>query len=551
MPDMLTADTLSSPVIHETTTKWSPPAGSGPRCVVIGAGFGGIAAALRMRAKGYRVTLIDKQDKLGGRAYQYERQTPHGTFIHDAGPTVITAKFLFDELFDLFGKKREDYVRFVDLYPWYRIRFADGTAFDYGGTIAQMEAELERVEPGSAKAFHQYLAHSKKIFDTGFTKLGAVPFHDPLTMVKCAADLIRLQNYLTVWQMACKYFKTEKLRRIFSFQPLLVGGNPFNTTSIYALIFYLEREWGVQFAMGGTGAIVRALGRLMEEEGIEIRLGQEVRRIGIGGAPSGAGMSGQDEAVRAGAAGATRVRRVELKSGERCDADVVIANADAPAVYKHLIDPAFAKGIAPRRVHSRRLPLKYSMGLFVMYFGTTRKYPDVAHHTIVLGESYKELIYRLFDKFDLETKDLSVYLHRPTCTDPSMAPPGCESFYVLVPVPNNQSGLNYKELGPRLRDATVDYLARTELPGLHDCIVDDFYVTPDHFEHNLNTLHGTGFSIQPVFSQSAYFRFHNKAPGVEGLYFVGAATHPGAGMPGVLCSAKVLDHLISPVGQAR
>ncbi|MFN4242143.1 MAG: phytoene desaturase family protein [Tepidisphaerales bacterium] len=504
--------------------------------IVVGAGFGGIAAALRLRAKGYAVTLIDKQDKLGGRAYQY--RTPGG-FTHDAGPTVVTAHFLFDELFALFGKRRDDYVRFVDLYPWYRIRFADGSAFDYGGTLEQMEAQIEAFEPGGKAGFRAYLEHSRRIFDTGFTKLGAVPFHDPLQMLKCAPDLLRLKNYLTVWQMAGRYFKTEKLRRVFSFQPLLVGGNPFNTTSIYSLIFYLEREWGVQFAMGGTGAIVSALQRLLVEEGVQIRLGEEVCRIDV--ADSG------------------RVRGVEVRetaaapsaAPERLPADLVVCNADAPHVYTHLLDRRWARGIAPRRVHARRLPLKYSMGLFVLYFGTTRLYPDVAHHTIVLGNSYKELIYRIFDRFEVETEDLSVYLHRPTATDPSMAPPGCESFYVLVPVPNLQGGHDWSTLGPRLRDATVRYLERTELPGLSRCIVEDFYVTPEHFAKNLNSLHGAGFSIQPLFSQSAYFRFHNKAPGVDGLYFVGAATHPGAGMPGVLCSAKVLEHLVPTVGQPR
>lgn len=499
--------------------------------IVVGAGFGGLAAALRLRARGYEVTVIDKQDQLGGRAYQYRTA---GGFVHDAGPTVITAPFLFDELFELFGKKREDYVRFVDLYPWYRIRFADGSRFDYGGTLEQMCAEIERFEPGATAGFQAYLDHSRRIFDTGFTRLGAVPFHDPVQMLRCAPDLLRLKNYLTVWQMASRYFKTEKLRRVFSFQPLLVGGNPFNTTSIYSLIFYLERQWGVQFAMGGTGAIVRALRKLMVEEGIAIRLGEEVCRIDI-----------SDDGL---------VRGVELRETsapdpaptDRLEADVVVCNADAPHAYAHLIDRRFARGIAPRRVHSKRLPLRYSMGLFVLYFGTTRTYRDVAHHTIVLGNSYRELIFRLFEKFELETEDLSVYLHRPTATDPSMAPPGCESFYVLVPVPNLQSRHDWKQLGPQVRDATVRYLERTELPGLSSCIVEDFYVTPEHFAKNLNSMHGAGFSIQPLFSQSAYFRFHNRAPGVRGLYFVGAATHPGAGMPGVLCSAKVLEHLVPP-----
>lgn len=603
---------------------------------MIGAGFGGIAAALRLRAKGYAVTIIDKQDKLGGRAYQYRRETPHGTFIHDAGPTVITAKFLFDELFELFGKKREDYVEFRDIYPWYRIVFAgeltkpsnvgwvsahptnspaalsantgeppvppkpvgwapptasekmvgsahhpsdkrwaeahptqSGTAiapadlpfFDYGGTLEEFERQIAKFEPADVEGFRKYLVHSKKIFDVGFTQLGDQPFDQFTTMLKCAPALLRLQNYKTVYGMAKKYIRNEKLRRVFSFQPLLVGGNPFNTTSIYSLIFYLERQWGVQFAMGGTGAIVRGLEKLMREEGIEIRLGEEVTAIDTTPSIRLEGLVGdepklvkralkQAKYVPFACGVVTDQRRYQLDWKSR---DVLICNADTPHVYMHLIEPKHRKGLTPRRLDrkSKIGNLKFSMGLFVLYFGTTQPYPDIAHHTIVLGHAYKELITKLFDTLELETEDLSVYLHRPTATDPSMAPAGCESFYCLVPVPNLQSGHDWAEWGPKVRDATVKYLERTTLPGLSECIVDDFYVTPEHFAKNLNTLHGTGFSIQPIFSQSAYFRFHNKAPGIEGLYFVGAGTHPGAGMPGVLCSAKVLDRLIPPVDSGK
>lgn len=502
-----------------------------PHAIVIGAGFGGIAAALRLRARGYEVTLIDKQDQLGGRAYQYRRHTPLGTFVHDAGPTVITARFLFDELFALFGKRREDYATFVDLYPWYRIVFADGTHFDYGGSIAQTEAQISKFEPQALDGFRRYLEHSKRIFDVGFTELGAVPFHRLGTMLRCVPDLLRLQNHKTVWQLACQYFQDEKLRRVFSFQPLLVGGNPFSTTSIYALIFYLEREWGIQFCMGGTGALVGALGKLMHEERIDIRLNTEVKRI----RPPESGTTTN---------GSRRSFEVVVNHSEPLRSDIVVCNADAPFVYRHLLDRRWARGIAPRRVHSRLAPLKFSMGLFVLYFGTRRKFPDVPHHTIVLGNSYRELIDRIFDRHELETDDLSIYLHRPTATDPTMAPPGCDSFYCLVPVPNLLGGHDWSLVGPQLRDATVRYLERTILPGLSSAIVDEFFVTPEHFARNLNTLHGSGFSIQPLFSQSAYFRFHNRAPGIDGLYFVGAGTHPGAGMPGVLCSVKVLEHLL-------
>ncbi|HEY0008426.1 MAG TPA: phytoene desaturase family protein [Tepidisphaeraceae bacterium] len=590
------------------------------KAIVIGGGFGGIAAALRLRRKGYDVTLIDKQDKLGGRGYQYRRETPLGTFIHDAGPTVITAKFLFDELFEMFGKKREDYVEFRDIYPWYRIIFAGeitgkhvgathGSSaianrpaddacvaptelpfFDYGGTMEQFEAQIAKFEPRDVEGFRKYLAHSKKIFDVGFTKLGDQPFDKFTTMLKCAPALMRLQNYKTVYGMAKQYIRSEKLRRVFSFQPLLVGGNPFNTTSIYSLIFYLERQWGIQFAMGGTGAIVRALEKLMREEGIEILLGHEAKlhvhrafrttryiESPFKGpfvdtdeeddAPmtpeeraqmhrdTEAALKHLDETLKA-TKEVPAVTRVSTDAGFDVQInkiangrDLVVMNADAAYVYEKMIKPEFRIGLAPRRLNrkSQIANLKFSMGLFVLYFGTTKMYDNIPHHTIVLGDAYKELIDSLFDHSKIETEDLSVYLHRPTATDPSMAPAGCESFYCLVPVPNLQMKLDWAEWGPKMRDATVRYLEKTCLPGLSECIVDDFYVTPEHFRDNLNSMHGAGFSIQPIFSQSAYFRFHNKAPGIEGLYFVGAGTHPGAGMPGVLCSAKVLEHLIPDV----
>ena len=547
-----------------------------PKAIVIGGGFGGIAAALRMRHKGYDVTLIDKQDQLGGRGYQYRKETDHGTFVHDAGPTVITAKFLFDELFELFGKKREDYVEFRDVYPWYRIQFADKSTFDYGGTMEQFEAQIRKFGgEEDVKGFRKYLAHSKKIFDTGFTELGDQPFDKFTTMLKCAPDLIRLGCYRTVYQMGKKYIKSEKLRRVFSFQPLLVGGNPFNTTSIYSLIFYLEREWGVQFAMGGTGAIVRGLQKLMEEEGIEVRLGEEVSKIHTHWSGNKQALyeteldtaveSVQNRAVALSKKFDGMTARQKNKEFDRkvggvefgdnfvklngMDADdgIVICNGDPPHVYRQLIDADRRPFWKDKKIDA----LQYSMGLFVLYFGTTRQYPDVAHHTIVLGETYKELLTKLFDDKELEREDLSVYLHRPTATDPSMAPAGMDSFYVLVPVPNLQGGQDWDALGESFKADVIRYLDRTVLPGLADCITGDFYVTPSHFRDNLNTHHGTGFSVQPIFRQSAWFRFHNKSEDIDGLYFVGAGTHPGAGMPGVLCSAKVLDRLIPAVERAK
>lgn len=507
---------------------------SGQHAVVVGGGFGGLGAAARLRARGYQVTLVDKQDKLGGRGYVYHRNG----YVFDAGPTVVTAPFLIDELFELFGKQRADYIDFRPVYPWYRIVFADGTHFDYGGTLEQTLDQIRRIEPADADGYLRMLEHSRRIFDVGFTELGDKPFPTIWSMLKVAPDLMRLGNWRTVWQMACKYIRNDKLRRVFSFQPLLVGGNPFNTTCIYSLIQYLEREWGVHFAMGGTGRIISGIEKLLVEEGVQVRLGAEVARLDVRAWEelSLDERGEEDDADRYNGA----VRGVVLASGERIPADLVVCNADAPAVHRHLIDPKF------RTVHTnRRLErMKYSMGLFVLYFGTTRQYPDVAHHTIILGEKYGKLLHEMFDLKQLEMEDLSVYLHRPTATDPSMAPAGCDCWYVLVPVPNLQGGQDWSEVGPRYRDVVVDYLERKAIPGLRECITEDFYVTPKHFEVNLNTLYGSGFSIQPTFTQSAYFRFHNKSREIADLYFVGAGTHPGAGMPGTLCSAKVLEYVL-------
>jgi phytoene desaturase len=520
-----------------------------PHAVVIGAGFGGIAAALRLRARGYRVTLIDKQDQLGGRATVYRRNG----FVFDAGPTVITAPFLFDELFALFGKRREDYVTFVPLYPWYRIIFADGSHFDYGGTLEQTLEQIRKFHAPDADGYLKFLAHSKRIFGVGFEQLGDKPFTTIGSMIKVAPQLLTLGTWRTVWRMTCKYIKNENLRRVFSFQPLLVGGNPFTTTSIYSLIHYLERQYGVHFAMGGTGAIVNGLQRLIEEEGIETRLDDGVGEIEVktsiriqltlGEDPSDSLESLGKRLARA--KYTPRVMSVRLKSGKRLpiswsDGDIVVCNGEAPFIYKNLIAPEFRPWWTDARIDN----LKYSMGLFVLYFGTTRQYPEIPHHTILLGHSYKDLLHDMFDRHKLEMSDFSIYLHRPTATDPSMAPVGCDSFYALVPVPNLQGGQDWKALRPQYRDLVIDYLQRRILPDLRQHITEDFFVTPEHFRDNLNTLHGTGFSIQPTFRQSAYFRFHNKSEDIANLYFVGAATHPGAGLPGVLCSAKVLEHLL-------
>ena len=484
------------------------------RALVIGAGFGGIASALRLRAKGYEVTLIDRCASLGGRAQIFER----GGFRHDAGPTVITAPFLFEELFALFGERFSDHVELVPLKPWYRFHFDDGTEFDYGGTLEETLAEIARIEPRDCDGYRALLKHSKRIFEVGFTELSALPFDRFTTMLRQIPRLIGLRNYETVWGMVSRHLSHPKLRQAFSIQPLLVGGNPFDTTSIYGLIHYLECAHGVHFPIGGTGAITRALGDLMQRHGVEIELGMTIDTIDVqGGVAKG----------------------VKLADGRTRTADVIVSNADAAHLYQQMIEPSAQAASARLKLAAAH----YSMGLFVLYFGTPRTYPKVAHHTIWMGPRYRELLKDIFHR-QILAEDFSLYLHRPTATDPSFAPPGCDSFYVLCPVPNLQARIDWKIEGPRLRDRIVAALDRTILPGLAENITADFFKTPEDFRGDYLSVHGAGFSVAPLFRQSAWFRFHNRAEGIKNLYLTGAGTHPGAGLPGVLCSAKVADALI-------
>lgn len=486
------------------------------KAVVIGTGFGGIAAALRLRAKGYEVLAIDRCAAVGGRAQLFEREG----FRHDAGPTVITAPFLFEELYALFGERFADYVTLVPVKPWYRFHFSDGSEFDYGGTLEETLAEIAKIEPRDVEGYLKLLEHSKEIYEVGFKELSAVSFHRFWTMVKQVPPLLRLRNYETVWQMVSRHLKSPKLRQAFSIQPLLVGGNPFDTTSIYGLIHYLERAHGVYFAMGGTAALTRALGELMVRQGVQLRLNTTVASVKI---------------IEGKACG------VVLEDGTEIEADCVVSNADAAYLYDTMIKPE-------EQSWASRLKLKsahYSMGLYVLYFGTKKKYPQVAHHTIWMGKRYRELLEDIFHRKVL-AEDFSLYVHRPTATDPSFAPEGCDSFYVLCPVPNMQSGVDWAEAEPRLRQRILRALSETLLPGLEDCVTAVFAMTPKDFKQNYLSLHGAGFSIAPLFRQSAWFRFHNQAEKIKDLYLVGAGTHPGAGLPGVLCSAKVIDTLIPP-----
>lgn len=489
------------------------------KTIVIGAGFGGIAAALRARALGYDVTIIDRCERLGGRAQVF---TKNG-FRHDAGPTVLTAPFLFDELFDLFGKKREDYIEFKPLDVWYQFLFNDGTRFDYGGTIEDTLEEIRKIHPGDVDGYQSLLKESSHIYDIGFKQLADKPFHRLSDMLKLTPAMMKLKSYRSVWQLVSSHLKSEKLRIAFSLQPLLVGGNPFDTTSIYNLIHFLEREYGIHFAMGGTGALVDALAKLMTDVGIKIVLGESVSKIDV--------------------SENNHVTSVHTDCHKTYPCDNVISNADPAHLYAHMLPKS--------RVNmSAKLKNKFSkksMGLFVIFFGTHKQYPDVAHHTISLGPRYHGLLDDIFNKKVLP-EDFSLYLHRPTATDSSFAPKGCDSFYALVPVPNLAGGQKWEQIGPSFQEKILDNLEETLLPNLREHLDHVFFKSPEDFKDDYLSPDGAGFSIAPLFYQSAWFRYHNKAEGPENLYHVGAGTHPGAGMPGVLSSAKVVENILPKVG---
>ncbi len=484
------------------------------KSIVIGSGFGGIAAALRLRAKNHEVVLIEKQNDLGGRARVFKKNG----FIFDGGPTVITAPYLINELFELFNKKAENYIKLTPLDTWYRFIFEDGTKFDYSGNEDQMKKQIQSINKDDVLGYEKLVKFTKKIFDKGFIELADVPFDKALTMMSQLPSLLKLKSYKSVYSLVSSYINDEKLRRMLSMHPLLVGGNPFTTTSIYGLILYLEKKWGIHYSLGGTGHIIKGLEKLMEEENVKIIKGQEVTKI---------------------VSLNSKVKSVRLENGKEINADNVICNADPPAVYETLLDQKKLNPI----FKWKKKRMEYSMGLFVYYFGTKKIYKNVKHHTIKFGNKYKEHLGDIFDKKKLNN-DISYYLHRPTATDESMAPKGHDCFYVLVPVPNNQSQINWSVEGERIKDLVINKMGESLLPNLKENIVEDFYLTPDYFEKELNTKFGSGFSIQPKFTQSAYFRFHNKSEVCDGLYFVGAGTHPGAGVPGVLSSAKVLDKIL-------
>ncbi len=488
----------------------STTSSSTSRAIVVGSGLGGLSAAIRLRAMGYQVTVIEALDQLGGRARVFRDDG----FTFDAGPTVVTAPYLFDELFELVGRRREDYVEFVPVDPF---EFHDGGRFDYVGEEERILNQIRDFNPKDVDGYLRMVEHMRRIFEVGYEGLADVPFGKFSDMMKVAPSMVRLESWRTVYGLTAKYLKDERLRQVFTFQPLLVGGNPFSTTSIYSMIHWLERKWGVWFAKGGTTAIVAALGRLMGELGIDVHLNAPVARI----------------EVKDG-----RAHAVTLEDGRSFSADIVVSNADPSMVYKNMIAPEHRS----RHTNASVDRVKGSMSLFVAYFGTTKQFPDVKHHTIVLGPRYKGLLDDIFNKKVL-ADDFSLYLHRPTATDPSLAPAGKDAWYVLSPVPNLKGSTNWEDEAPRYLDKIVKSLDRLA-PGLSSSITSVRHLDPRHFLSDYRTAQGAAFGPEPILTQSAWFRYHNASPDVSGLYFVGAGTHPGAGMPGVLCSSKVLERVV-------
>ena len=485
-----------------------------PLALVVGAGFGGLAAAIRLSAMGYRVQVLEKLDGPGGRAY-VRRQDG---FTFDGGPTIITVPFLFEELWGLCGRKLSDDIDLCLMDPFYRVRFDDGTHFDYSGDPERMRAEVARVSPDDVAGFDQFVAEADLCYQLGFEALGCKAFDSIFDLLAALPSMARMRAWRTMHGLVASYFKHPKLRMAMSLQTLLIGGNPFSVTGVYSLINALERRYGVYSAMGGTGAIVQGMVNLLQARGVPLRCNAEVKRIMV-----------EDG----------RATGVQLATGEQLSADIVVCNSDTAWTYRNLVAPEHRRHWTDQRIERGR----YSMSLFVWYFGTDRQYTDVPHHTMVLGPRYEGLLTDIFRHHRL-ADDFSLYLHRPSATDPSVAPSGCDTFYVLSPVPHLQSGTDWAQQAEPYRQAVCRRLEETLLPGLSQHVISSHVMTPQNFQDDLLSFKGAAFGLEPLLLQSAWFRPHNRSEDVENLFMVGASTHPGAGVPGVLMSAKALQTVV-------
>ncbi|MCG3205119.1 MAG: Phytoene desaturase (lycopene-forming) [Elusimicrobia bacterium] len=485
------------------------------RLAVIGSGFGGLAVAIRLQAAGFQVTLYEKRDKPGGCAYTYKDQG----FTFDAGPTVITAPTCLDELFQVSKKTMSDYVELMTVTPFYRFFWEDGFSLDYSNEVSNLESQIRKKSPVDVDGYRRFSKYSHAVFKEGYEKLAHVPFLNWWSMVRVSPQLIHLAAYRSVYQTVAKYFRDPQLRQAFSFHSLMLGGNPFTASSLYTFIHHLEKNGGVFFPKGGTGALIRGLVKLFTDLGGDIRLSSPVEKIVTTGG---------------------RVTGIQTESGQREIFDGVVSDADVVHTYAHLLSQEPLAQAAAKKTQTMR----HSMSLFLIYFGTRKRYPHLAHHNVIFGPRYKELLEDIFLKGVL-ADDFSLYLHAPTKSDPSLAPEGCETFYVLSPVPHlGTAPLDWAEEGPRYAKKILAYLEKRYLPGLQENLLTQRIFTPADFQTELHATHGSAFSLEPVLTQSAFFRVHNRDPRIQGLYFVGAGTHPGAGIPGVMNSAKATANLV-------
>ena len=483
---------------------------------VIGAGFGGLALAIRLQSAGIQTTLIEARDKPGGRAYVFEDDG----FKFDAGPTVITDPTCLEELFALSGRKLSDYVELISVAPFYRLLWEDGSVFDYSNNEDELFQQIEAFNKDDVAGYRKFLEFSDNVFREGYQKLGHEAFLDFKSMLKAAPQLMRYEAFRSVYSMVARHIKDDRLRQAFSFHTLLVGGNPFKTSSVYALIHALEKKWGVWFPRGGTHALVRGLVKLFEDLGGTVRMGSKV------------------EAIMADSGKVTGVRCADGWSGRF---DAVVSNGDVVTTYKELL------GAHPRgqEMATKMMRRSFSPSLFVTYFGLKGERPDVKHHTILFGERYKGLLDEIYKGGDKLAADYSLYLHHPTATDPDMAPAGHSAFYVLSPVPHlGKLDIDWEKEAPKYAESILQSLERRVIPNLKRDMVTMRLWTPKDFETTLAAHQGSAFSLEPVLWQSAYFRTHNRDDVLKNLYFVGAGTHPGAGIPGVVGSAKATGKLM-------
>ena len=526
---MNTSTTISTPVHSEqeplqassraSRTRGSTSASYRGKAAVIGSGFGGLAAAIRLQAMGFETICYEGRDRAGGRAYVYH----DAGFTFDAGPTVITAPHCLEELFAVAGESMADHVELLPVDPMYRLQWPDGTQFDYSSNETKLLEQIQRCSPSDVAGYHRFAAYTKQVFEKGYLELGATPFLNFRDMIRCAPDLMKLRADRSVYSAVSRFIKDEHLRQALSFHPLLVGGNPMQTSSIYTLIHWIEREWGVFFPRGGTGALVEALVALFQRLGGELRLSTPIERI----------------EVKTDHRGRT-VHDVYDQQGQHESFNLVVSNADIHHTYKSL----YRDHAGGRKMGRKLEKMDWSMSLFVMYFGTNRRYTDLAHHTILFGQRYQGLLRDIFHGNSLP-KDFSLYLHAPTVTDPSLAPPGGEAFYVLSPVPHlGRADVDWEQVASSYGDAILEAL-EAHLPGLRESIVTRRHFTPFDFRDQLNAHHGSAFSVAPKLTQSAYFRPHNKSEHIPGLYIVGSGTHPGAGVPGVVNTAKATVGIIA------